>query len=467
MPKPYLVVVACAFILLAASPGLAETAPDRGAVVEKVVCTADQNQSYALYLPSSYASDKAWPIIYCFDPGARGSVPVSRFRQAAETYGYIVVGSNNSRNGIAVGDAVNAMWADTHARFSIDDHRIYTAGFSGGARVAISVAIGSRGLVAGVVACGAGFPPSAAPSRDQKFVLFGAVGTDDFNLPEMRHLADALDATGATYRIDVWDGPHDWAPVEVCTTAVEWLELHAIRTGLRARDDVLVEKWLHRDEKRAAAFRSAGEWIDAAAAYRAIVSDYRGLRDTVDEEGRLEAILSEKAYAEAVKNERDDEFRQRKFTSEMVRNVSLLGDAEHRAVALADLKREVASLRKKADDTSDARARRVAQRALGEAWVAALTISGELYEKKEYRLAATTLSAADTIRPNDPGILYGLGRLYALAGDKKRAIEALRAAIAAGFSNEKLLSTDPELEALRESDEFRKLVEALRTRSGA
>src|SRR5215212_4510363 len=65
---------------------------EKGKTIEKVVCRSDSQQSYALFVPSKYTHDKRWPIIYCFDPGARGLLPVERFKDAAEKYGYIVVG---------------------------------------------------------------------------------------------------------------------------------------------------------------------------------------------------------------------------------------------------------------------------------------------------------------------------------------------------------------------------------------
>ena len=67
--------------------------------IDKVVCAGDQAQSYALYVPAGYSADREWPVLFAFDPGARGRVPVERFREAAERYGFIVAGSNNSRNG--------------------------------------------------------------------------------------------------------------------------------------------------------------------------------------------------------------------------------------------------------------------------------------------------------------------------------------------------------------------------------
>jgi hypothetical protein len=52
----------------------------------------------SICLPLSRATRK-WPIIYLFDPLARGEVAVEAVRAAAEKFGYIVVASNNSRNG--------------------------------------------------------------------------------------------------------------------------------------------------------------------------------------------------------------------------------------------------------------------------------------------------------------------------------------------------------------------------------
>ena len=69
-----------------------------GVVLPHEVCATQPDQSYALYLPSTYTPAKRWPTIYAFDPLARGSVPLEFMKDAAERYGFILVGSNNSRN---------------------------------------------------------------------------------------------------------------------------------------------------------------------------------------------------------------------------------------------------------------------------------------------------------------------------------------------------------------------------------
>src|SRR5262249_49673099 len=84
----------------------------KGTVTEHLACGDDSAQSYALYLPSRYSPDRAWPVIYAFDPFGRGTVAVEVYRAAAEKYGHIVAASNNSRNGPASlqTTAAQAMW---------------------------------------------------------------------------------------------------------------------------------------------------------------------------------------------------------------------------------------------------------------------------------------------------------------------------------------------------------------------
>jgi poly(3-hydroxybutyrate) depolymerase len=135
--------------------GAASDSLPLGQVIPDVKCMKDASQSYALYLPSNYTSDHAWPVILGFDPGGRGRNAVDRYQAAAEKYGYIVAGSNNSRNGSTeTGHAAATMGNDVFLRFNVDPKRIYTAGMSGGAWVAFSVAFSSM-KIAGVFASSA------------------------------------------------------------------------------------------------------------------------------------------------------------------------------------------------------------------------------------------------------------------------------------------------------------------------
>lgn len=322
-----------------------------GQVIEKVACRMGEPHSYALYLPSAYAPGRPWPILYCLDPGARGRIPVERFRAAAETYGWIVAGSNTSRNGpwdptVA---AFRALWEDTRSRFAIDDRRIYLAGFSGGARAATTLAAAVP-AIAGVIGCGAGFG-SAQPAKIG-FAWFGAAGTDDFNYSDVRHAWEAVAATGRPTRFVTFPGAHAWPPEPVCTAAVEWLELHAMKNGRRPRDAALLDALL---KKRLAAIASA-EPGAASSEYAALAGDWKGLAETSEwerEAARLETSRERKDYS---KREESLEKRERRLYSELASSITDDG-----MPAFRDL---VKDLGKRAAAAADSQDRRLARRVL-------------------------------------------------------------------------------------------------------
>jgi poly(3-hydroxybutyrate) depolymerase len=203
-------------------PALAAQQLRKGEVIDRVEVPGHPGQTYALYVPSGYTPDRVWPVLYCLDPGARGKAPVDRFAAAAEKAGVIVAGSNNSRNGPLAPsqEAINLMVGDTHARFAIDDSRIYVAGLSGGARLALGWAMGSH--IAGVVASSAGFPTVGVP-KQVAFRIYLTTGYDDFNHDELYHLSRDLARRNMAHRYVEFQGGHEWLPASLTGEALAYL----------------------------------------------------------------------------------------------------------------------------------------------------------------------------------------------------------------------------------------------------
>src|SRR6185436_11323693 len=134
MPRGSSVLLTAVLLVPGAATGAATQDIPRGTIVADVRCAADATQSYALYLPSTYTPTRQWNVLLAFHPGARGRAMVEKYAAAAEQYGYVVAGSNTSRNGpwAVSAAAVQAMWGDVSQRFSIDPQRVYLTGLSGG-----------------------------------------------------------------------------------------------------------------------------------------------------------------------------------------------------------------------------------------------------------------------------------------------------------------------------------------------
>src|ERR1700704_6670228 len=126
--------------------------PAPGEVHASVAELADPSNSYALYLPSNYSQARRWPLLLVFDPFARGETSVKLFHEAAEKYGFIVAGSNNSRNFQDPSVAIRLLAADIKEHYATDPRRLYVTGLSGGARVASSLALACKNCISGVIA---------------------------------------------------------------------------------------------------------------------------------------------------------------------------------------------------------------------------------------------------------------------------------------------------------------------------
>lgn len=486
------VLTALALTAIITSPGLAGQAPlpspqdlQPGRIIERVACRNAPNQSYALYLPSNYSPGKKWPLLAAFDPGARGNAPVEHFKEAAERHGYIVCGSNNSRNGPLPlsAEAAKAMLGDVAARFSIDDKRVYVTGFSGGARAASAIAVWLSGSVAGVIGCGAGLAASLDASPSLPFVYYGTVGVEDFNYPEMKQLDRALDSAGVAHHVEVFDGGHSWAPPEVCVRAIEWMELQAIKSGHRSRDDALIDRLFKNARDGISANESGGRAYETYAGYVAIAADFKALKDVAEFEKRAASLKGSKAVKQAITKDRDQETDQIRRVSELFGlrgrlNTSASGstsstggsyqtsappvDSETRLSTLSDLKDKLADLKRKSDAKESSPERALARRVLNQFMVTLFEQSNTLIQTRKYDLAVLNLAIDAELMPDNWRVLYNLACAYGLKGDKRRAVETLNKAVQKGFKNAAELERNDQLDAIREEAGFKKIVEGLK-----
>ena len=347
-----------ALALVLALPAVAAAQePQPGVVVDGVKCLANPEQTYAVYLPSTYSKDRRWSVLIGFHPGGRGRAIVEKYRAAAEQYGYIVAASNNSRNGpwSVSAAAIKALFPDIDARFAIDPQRIYLTGHSGGARVAMQVALANKSI-AGVIASSGGYPDSQ-PRAKVTFAVFGTAGTDDFNYIEMRLLDRKLTTP---HRLGIFEGGHTLPPDDVALEAIEWLELQAMQSGRRTRDDALVTRLF---EKRANRIQQAPD-VEAATLLEALVDDFTGLRDVSTHEQRARELARRSDIRKARAAERSFEDEESRLLTELGALEACMTDDGRRSECLRSVRDMLARLSQKAEAAEDSPERSRARRVL-------------------------------------------------------------------------------------------------------
>jgi predicted esterase len=297
--------IICLAVMLGCGPGntktnnnIASFSPvEKGKIIPKVTCKTNYAISYALYLPKNYTTVLKFPVIIAFDPHGSGILPLEKYRDLADKYGYILMGSNDSKNGLDMntsGVIIDALFSETSGRYSIDSTRIYVMGFSGGARIACIIGL-YQGGVAGIIGCGAGFPATNQPIRFKPDYI-SIAGNADFNMNELIKLDKQLDEVKFTHASILFNGKHDWPPVEIMENAFIWTEFCSMRKGFILKNDSMILNFVHRQEK---IIGKDEETADAVAEYNHLVNLIRfidGLYPAEDFKNKLPFIENSSSY---------------------------------------------------------------------------------------------------------------------------------------------------------------------------
>jgi predicted esterase len=91
----------------------------------------------------------------------------------------------------------------------------------------------------------------------------------------------------------------------------------------------------------------------------------------------------------------------------------------------------------------------------------------EAYRARDWAQAITVGLEIERLTPDRSAHQYNLACVFALSGDDDAALEWLERAAGNGFSRVDLLATDPDLDAVRDSDRFGRLVVAIQRNSDA
>jgi len=92
---------------------------------------------------------------------------------------------------------------------------------------------------------------------------------------------------------------------------------------------------------------------------------------------------------------------------------------------------------------------------------ARVLLAGQLaFFKQDEEESVRQLQTAVTLRPGDPSTLYNAACTYGVLGKKAEALETLKKAFAAGYSNRDWAGKDSDLDCLHDDPGFQKLVGA-------
>lgn len=443
------------------SVALSQLAP--GTLHPTIVATSDPTQSFALYLPESFSTERRWPLLLVFDPRARGKLAAEIFVPAAERLGWIVASSNNTMSDGPFepnAKAVNAMVPDLLNGLPIDLRRVYASGFSGGAIVAWILGA-STGQLTGVISVG-GRPPDGALQKPPSFAVWLAAGDSDFNYRPSLEL-DAIAAEARVpHRFEPFAGPHSWFSNQDAGRAMDWLAILAMRDGSAPRDEPWIDAQLRAERERIDEQMASGDVLAALRTLQATVGTYDGLRDVSALEQQLGQLETSAELARARREDRRAERYEDSGRRRLAQAVAELRASEP-VMAVAKLRARVGVASLQHDAQQGGALGGAAQRVLASAETQlGFYVMRELFARGDYTRAAVALAIAVEVREDNATAWYNLACALARTHHRTDALEALSHAQELGFFNApralEQLRTDADLEALHDEPGFRALL---------
>ncbi len=271
----------------------------KGGVTDSLQIPGTQSESYSIYLPRDYNSEKKWPLIFIFDPEGRGATTANLFRMAAESQQYIVASSNMDLKAKPVDSIVNtatSMINGVLQSFPVDTEQVYMAGMGEGAQIGSALTLLYKDL-AGVLAVGNSFVNPQYLDRNNPYMFIGVAGNKDYMVYEMENYLRFFDDLDFPTDVYYFDGKEDeWPEARVISNAITGFTLEAIKEGKRPRDEEFIRSLFEAELEYAETLRRTRNYYEAYEKLDRMEDKYEyfGFEDRIEE--RKKALKRTSGY---------------------------------------------------------------------------------------------------------------------------------------------------------------------------
>ncbi len=403
-------------------------------IINPVFCSDDPTKSYALYIPED-SSHKPLPIVYFFDPHGDGLLPVKKYKALADSFHFIFAGSNDSKNGNDWNDAEsiwNTLNDDVQKRVEIDPDRIYTCGFSGGAKAATFIALHHH--ISGIIANGAGLQ-EITTAGNLSFSFTAITGNGDMNMTDLVSIDKILDKSLTRHRIIFFKGIHEWAPESVMNTAFEGLQFDAMRKNQIPYDITFANNFITRNQKEIEKELQENDFIKAEET----CSLASGMLDDVTDKSvwfhnKEESIIHTTAYQKQ-EQERQTLLQKEENIKAVFQQHFQSEDSQYWNKTIADVKSK-----SKGESPDEA----MYQRLDAYLSLAFYSFSNQLINQNQNQGAEYFVTLYKKADPDNSEAWYFSAILDARNNEAEKAKLDLQKAVALGFDDKKRLEQQPE-----------------------
>jgi hypothetical protein len=416
----------------------------KGEVYPSVVCEQDPSQAYSLYLPKNYSDSVKFPVVIFFDPHGSGAFPVGLYKSLADRFGYVLMGSNNSKNGLQFDQTnviANSLISESVSKFSGYKRNISLAGFSGGAKVALIAAANNPDLCS-VIYCGASIP---FENVNQLPPALGFAGEKDMNYTEVLFSAPSLDQKKIMNAVVEWKGKHEWSDSSTFEDAFYWIGFNLMRNKMMPVNKEIIEKFLQRKNKELSASKNK---LTQSGIYKEIITFLQPLADVSLYAGKLSSLTQAASYRKEKQQQENTLLTERN----MKQNYSQCFESKD----LNWWQDEIKRMRNIKGEQE-----MMYQRLLAYLSLAGYSYSNNAVKQNNFSAAQQFLSVYKLADPENSEQPFLLACMYARQGDQQKALAALEEALNLGLKDKAKIESEESFNNLRSNPGFNNLLSRL------
>ncbi len=416
-----------------------------GEVIPSVACSNDATQSYALYLPKDYSASKKFPVIIFFDPHGSGAYPVGLFKMLADKFGYILMGSNSSKNGLQFDESngiASNLINEASSKYSVNAKRISFVGFSGGSKVA-QMSASLHPELSALVYCGASLPLEKLQPLPP---ALGFAGLRDMNYTEVKTSGQVLDSKKAVHCIIEWKGKHEWPDSLSFEDAFYWCSFNAMRNKIIEADKSLINSFLQKENKLIASGKNTVAQHDLNLR---VISFLDGIADVSSYKQKAASISQSDAY------KREMQKQQAVLQTEENLKQNYMQCFEDKD--LNWWKAEVARMHSLEKGEQEM----MYQRLLAYLSLASYSYSNKAIRQNNFSAAQRYLDIYQIADPENSEQRFLLACLLARQGDQGKAIAALQEAVQLGLKDKSKIQNEESFNSIRTNPDYNKLLNGM------
>lgn len=277
----------------------------KGMITDSVVVGDSIPESFSVYLPTTFNGQTTWPVLFVFDLEGKARQALAMFREVAEEKGFLLAASNDIRDSLSISDNIlitQRLINRVNALFPVQHQRMYTAGRAQGAQMAALVPSFIK-AVSGAISIGSDIPNSEILDARQPYYFLGIVGKGDYNYPDMLNSKETMDVKNIPNNLLVFEGAEEWPGSELLGTAIELLNIRAMKKSQMEIDTVKVAATYRQMMTESRRLRGSGQLYMAYNYLAEMLSVFDGIMDVDSIEAQMNLIKKDKAFRLQRRNE--------------------------------------------------------------------------------------------------------------------------------------------------------------------